>query len=149
MKKTLAFAILASLIAVAGCTNKTYPAKAFFLKPFPNTESERVSFKQIFETKETPSDKGYTILSKGQLLGFIEETTNKIAGTTSPKTIFYLYDKEIKKIGFMLSDGATFTYETDGYAKQIGVYHRNDGVKILLGFPGKIQYEGFDELWLD
>ncbi|MBI5361519.1 MAG: hypothetical protein HZA48_13155 [Planctomycetes bacterium] len=129
------------LFTTAGCAAKTYPEKAFYRKSYRKNESSRLTFLQVFEQKETLNEMGVTRRTKGRPLGFYEETENKITGLKEPKKIYYVYDNDFMIIGFIFPDGSTFKYESDGYPKQVGVFQKNDGVKTLLNFEGKIVYQ--------
>lgn len=129
------------LLTTAGCAAKTYSNKAFYLKSYRKNESSRLTFLQVFEQKETLTEMGVPRRTKGRPLGFYEETENKITGLKEPKNIYYVYDNDFVIVGFIFPDGSTFKYESDGYPKQVGVFQKNDGVKTLLNYEGKIVYQ--------
>jgi hypothetical protein len=94
-------------------------------------------------------------------LGYLEETENIITNPTSlsgdeMRRIFYVYDKDFNKVGFMTEHGTVslYQYTQEGNAIQIStgaVYTIEAGNKRLLSYAGAIYYEDFEPapIWRD
>ena len=94
-------------------------------------------------------------------LGYLEETENIITNPNSlsgdeKRSIFYVYDKDFNKVGFMTEHGAVsiYQYTQEGNVIQVsisGVYTIEAGSRRLLSYDGEVYYEDFEPapIWHD
>ena len=99
--------------------------------------------------------------SDNVVLGYLEETENIITSSISPsgqemRRIFYVYDKDFNKVGFMTEHGTVslYQYTREGTVIQIStgaIYTIEAGNRRLLSYNGEIYYEDFEPapLWRD
>ncbi|MEK7310208.1 MAG: hypothetical protein AAB038_05265 [Planctomycetota bacterium] len=97
--------------------------------------------------------------SDNAVLGYLEETENIITSPNSPtgrevRRIFYVYDKDFNKLGFMTEHGTVslYQYTQEGTVIQIStgaIYTIDAGNRRLLSYNGGIYYEDFEPapLW--
>lgn len=95
------------------------------------------------------------------VLGYLEETENIITSPNSPtgeeiRSIFYVYDNNFNKVGFMTEHGTVslYQYTQEGTAIHIStgsIYTIDAGNKRLLSYNQAIYYENFEPalLWRD
>lgn len=95
------------------------------------------------------------------IIGYLEETENIIPSPNSPNgqesvRIFYVYDKDFNKVGFIAGQGAVsvYQYTDEGTIARMStgtVYTVEAGNRRLLSYGGAIYYEEFEPapLWQD
>lgn len=95
------------------------------------------------------------------VIGYLEETESIITSPNSPageamSRIFYVYDKDFNKVGFMTEHGTVslYRYTQEGTVIQIltgAIYTIDAGNRRLLSYNGEIYYEDFEPapLWRD
>ncbi|MBI5778013.1 MAG: hypothetical protein HZA49_00965 [Planctomycetes bacterium] len=111
-------------------------------------KSTMVSFKKVKTADNT-------------IIGYLEETENTVASPNSPSgresiKIFYVYDKDFNKIGFMTGQGAVsvYQYTAKGTITKVVtgmIYTVETGNRSLLSYGGAIYYEDFEPapIWHD
>src|SRR3989339_78900 len=99
--------------------------------------------------------------SDNVILGYLEETGNVVTSPNSPSgeemiIIFYVYDKDFNKIGFMTEHGTVslYQYTQEGTVIQVStgtIYTIEAGNRRLLSYSGEIYYDDFEPapLWRD
>ena len=99
--------------------------------------------------------------SDNVVLGYLEETENIITSSISPsgqemRRIFYVYDKDFNKVGFMTEHGTVslYQYTQEGTVIQVStgtIYTIEAGNRRLLSYSGEIYYDDFEPapLWRD
>lgn len=94
--------------------------------------------------------------SGNEIIGYLEETENMVKGKNmangqEKKKIYYVYDTDIRRIGFITEHGtvSVYRYTKQGAATQVArgeVYTINAGTKKLLGYEGQIYYDDYEPL---
>lgn len=150
MTKALVSALyVISYLLLAGCS-VSYRDKApeQGLSEIEIKKSTMVAFKMVKTADNT-------------IIGYLEETENIVPSPNSPNgqesiRIFYVYDKDFSKVGFMTGHGAVsvyrYTNEGDIVMRAIGTaYTIEAGNRRLLSYGGAIYYEDFEPapLWHD
>jgi len=99
--------------------------------------------------------------SDNVILGYLEETENILvspdfSSDEEVRRIFYVYDKDFNKVGFMTEHGTVslYQYTQDGAVIQIStgsIYTIEAGNRRLLSYKGVIYYEDFEPapIWRD
>ncbi len=145
MKAVLFGFLLAGVVAGAGCVGMWEHGAAWEAQTSdaPRTSPYMPTIHDEKRLREAQHRSWVEVhLPKTGLVGYLMTEISGLYDIGGPEKLYYVFDRELHRIGFFTKLGSTYRYVFDDYRqskKFIGHYEAKEGIAHLLKVPVKVE----------